>query len=210
MMSLLVTSVSSIFSTELPISLEKEEICMPKIVIIHGNGGSTNQHNWIPWLKAECEKNKITVIAPTMPDNVEAKASIWLPYMHDKLHCDENTIIVGHSSGAVAAMRYAEQYKLLGSILIGACYTDLGYASERIAGYYDAPWRWKTIKNNQQWIIQFASDDDPYIPIAEPRYIQKQLDTDYYEFTDQGHFMNKTIPDLLSIILKKLNNKGER
>lgn len=175
-----------------------------KVVIIHGNGGCTNQSNWTPWLKAELEKNNIPVIAPTMPDNVEAKSSIWLPYMHDKLQCDENTIIVGHSSGAVAAMRYAEEYKLRGSILIGACYTDLGYASERISGYYDAPWQWDTIKNNQQWIIQFASNDDPYIPIEQPQHIHKQLATDYYEFTDQGHFMSAPIPNLVSIILKKL------
>lgn len=182
---------------------------MKKVVIIHGNGGCTNQYHWIPWLKAELEKNKIKVLAPTMPDNVEAKKSIWLPYMHDKLGCDENTIVIGHSSGAVAAMRYAEQYKLLGSVLIGACYTDLGYASERLAGYYDAPWGWESIKNNQQWIVQFASTDDPYISIQEPQHIQSQLSTDYYEFTDQGHFMNKTIPDLVSIILKKLESAGQ-
>lgn len=181
---------------------------MEKVVIVHGNGGCTNQEVWIPWVKAELEKNNITVITPTMPDNVEAKASIWLPYLRDKLHCDENTIIIGHSSGAVAAMRYAEQYKLLGSVLVGACYTDLGYASERISGYYDVPWHWETIKKNQQWIIQFASSDDPFIPIQEPRYINKQLDTDYYEFTDQGHFVNKTIPFLVPIILKKLERQA--
>ena len=177
---------------------------MTKVVIIHGNGGCTNQHNWTPWLKVELEKNNITVIAPTMPDNVEAKASVWLPYMHDKLHCDENTIIIGHSSGAVAAMRYAERYNILGSVLVGACYTDLGYASERISGYYDAPWRWDTIKKNQQWIVLFASSDDPFIPIEEPQYIQQQLAADYYEFTKEGHFMDPTIPRLVPIILKKL------
>ena len=177
---------------------------MTKIVIIHGNGGCTNQLFWIPWFKAELEKNNITVVAPTMPDNIEAKASIWLPYMRDTLRCDENTIVVGHSSGAVAAMRYAEQYKLLGSVLVGACYTDLGYENERLAGYYDAPWRWDTIKNNQQWIVQFASTDDPFIPIKEPQHIRERLATDYYAFTDQGHFTNKTIPGIVSVLLKKL------
>ncbi len=179
---------------------------MIKVVIIHGNGGCTSQSHWIPWLKAELEKNKISVIAPTMPDNIESKSSIWLPYMRNTLRCDENTIIIGHSSGAVAAMRYAEQYKLLGSVLVGACYTDLGYSSERIAGYYNKPWNWDMIKNNQKWIVQFASSDDPYIPIQEPQHIQKKLASDYYEFTNQGHFMNKTIPDLVSIIVHKLTS----
>jgi len=176
---------------------------MKKVVIIHGNGGCTNQHNWIPWLKAELEKHKITVLAPTMPDNVEAKASVWLPYMHDKLRCDEDTIVVGHSSGAVAAMRYAEQNKLWGSVLVGACYTDLGHASEQISGYYDAPWHWDAIKENQQWIVQFSSTDDPFIPIQEARHIQQNLETDCYEFIDQGHFMDKTVPHLVDVITQK-------
>lgn len=177
---------------------------MIKVVIIHGNGGCTNQHFWYPWLKAQLEKNNITVLTPTMPDSIEAKSSIWLPYMRNTLKCDDQTIIVGHSSGAVAAMRYAEQYKILGSVLISACYTDLGYESERIAGYYKAPWNWKTIKDNQQFIVQLASTDDPHIPITEARHIHKNLTTNYYEFTDQGHFTNKQIPDLISIIMHKL------
>lgn len=177
---------------------------MKKVVIIHGNGGCTNNSGWYPWLKKELEKKDVHVLAPTMPDNIEAKSSIWLPYMRDKLQCDSETIIVGHSSGAVAAMRYAEKYPLLGSILIGTCHTDLGYETERIAGYYDTPWQWHKIKKNQQWIIQLASIDDPYIPVEEPRHINKNLNSEYYEFTDQGHFTAKEIPDLIPIILNKL------
>lgn len=177
---------------------------MVKVVIIHGNGGSTADDHWTPWLKAELEKKGITVITPTMPDNVQAKASVWLPYMHDKLQCDENTVVIGHSSGAVAAMRYAEQHKLLGTILVGTCYTDLGWESERISGYYDTPWQWDVMQKNQQWIMLFASQDDPYIPIQEAQHIQKNLDVEYYEFTDQGHFQDKTIPLLLPALLAKL------
>ena len=33
------------------------------------------------------------------------RRSIWLPYMKDELKVDEQTIIIGHSSGACAAIR---------------------------------------------------------------------------------------------------------
>lgn len=177
---------------------------MKKVVIIHGNGGCTHKIHWYPWLKAELEKQDIKVLAPTMPDNVEAKASVWLPYMRDVLLCDKNTIIVGHSLGAVAAMRYAENYKLFGSVLVGACYTDLGYASEKLAGYYDAPWQWDTIQKNQQFISLIASSDDPFIPIVEPRHIKKSLNCEYFEYKNQGHFMDKTIPGVVELIVEKL------
>lgn len=177
-----------------------------KIVIIHGNG-CTSQNNWYPWLKSELTKQGLSVVVPNMPDSLEAKASIWLPYMKDVLKCDEQTIIIGHSSGAVAAMRYAENNKLLGTLLIGACYTDLGMASERISGYYNKPWKWDQIKANQQWIIQLASIDDPFIPIKEPRYIHEHLKTDYHEYDDQGHFMEKEIPVARDIVVAKLKKK---
>lgn len=182
----------------------KKGLKMIKIVIIHGNGGCNSNSFWIPWLKSELEKQKFCVLAPTMPDNIMAKASVWLPYMREKLECDPKTIIIGHSSGAVAAMRYAEEHKVLGSVLVSPCYTDLDNELERIAGYYDTPWKWGKIKENQEWIIQFASTDDPFIPIQEARHIHEKLNTEYFEFTDQGHFGCQEMPQLLSAILKKI------
>ena len=126
-----------------------------------------------------------------------------MPFIKE-LGADENTILVGHSSGAVAAMRYAEKNKILGSILVGVCYTDLGEESERVSGYFDHPWDWGSIKNNQKWIVQFASTDDPYIPIEEARYVHEHLQTDYREHTDRGHFMDLEFPELITAIKEKL------
>lgn len=176
----------------------------PKIILIHGNGGGTGQDNWFPYVKKELESKGFTVIAETMPDNVLARADQWLPFLKDTLDADEDTILVGHSSGAVAAMRYAETNKLYGSILVGACYTDLGDADEKASGYYDRPWQWDHIKANQNWIIQFASTDDPYIPIEDARYIHEKLGSEYHEASDEGHYgedKGKTeFPELLEAI----------
>ena len=46
---------------------------------------------------------------------VSVFSSIWLPFMKDELGVDENTIIIGHSSGACAAVRFAETHKVLTS-----------------------------------------------------------------------------------------------
>lgn len=179
-----------------------------KVILIHGNGGGTSNDNWIPYLKKELEKVGVTAIAEEFPDNRLAREVYWLPFIKDHLKADEHTIIVGHSSGAVAAMRFAENSKLLGSILIGACYTDLGLESEKVSGYYDRPWDWNAIKRNQKWIVLFASSDDPWIPIEEPRHIHENLQTEYYEYHDQGHFggdyFKGEFPEVLSIIKQKL------
>lgn len=176
-----------------------------KIILVHGNGGGRATDHWFPETKSSLEKLGYTVIAKDFPDSDLARAMFWLPFLENELRADENTIIIGHSSGAVAAMRYAEEHKILGSILVGVCYTDLGDEVEKQSGYYDKPWNWEKIKANQKWIMQFASTDDPYIPISEPRYIHEQLQTEYYEYSDKGHFMIPSFLDLTNILVKKLS-----
>lgn len=179
-----------------------------KIIIIPGNGGDNPEDKWFPYVKKELERLDISVVNNKYPDPVLARQKYWLPFIK-KQGADENTILIGHSSGAVAAMRYVENNKILGSVLVGACYTDLGDENEKKSGYYKKEWNWDAIKNNQKWIIQFASMDDPYIPIKEARYIHQKLDTEYFEYSDQGHFGSDknrvTFPELIKAVKDKLN-----
>ena len=181
---------------------------MIRAVLIHGNGNSKPTDNWLPYLKTELEKLGVKVDAPQFPDTELARSSHWLPFLENELKVDENTIIVGHSSGAIAAMRYAETHRILGSALIGAYYTHLGIVMEKLIGYFDSSWNWKNIKKNQKWIIQFAGANDPWIPINEAHVIRDHLHTDYYESPDQGHFggdyYKENFPELLDAIKRKI------
>lgn len=177
----------------------------PKAILIHGNGGCTAADYWLPWVERELRAVGLDVINFTFPDNVKARARFWLPHL-EALDADDQTILIGHSSGAVAAMRYAETHKLLGSILVGVCHTDLGDPFEAASGYYATPWDWPAIRANQQWIAIYGSSDDPHIPIAEPRFVAAELKCSYYEFTDRGHF-NDTheFPEIVALVKRKLN-----
>ena len=178
-----------------------------KVILIHGNGNGSAKDQWFPYVKKKLEKLGVEVIARDFPDPVLARAKYWIPFLK-KLGADENTILIGHSSGAVAAMRFAEGSRILGSVLVSACYTDLGDEMERKSGYYDKPWNWTVIKRNQKWIIQFASKDDPWISIEEARFIHKELDTEYYEYEHEGHFgadkYYPEFPKLVEVIKTKL------
>jgi len=177
---------------------------MVKVIFIPGNGGGSPKDLWFPFLKKELEKDSIKVIASEFPDNVLARESYWIPFLENELQADENTILVGHSSGAIAAMRLAEKKPLLGSVLVGAYYTDLDLESEKKSGYFDRPWNWDAIKKNQQWILQFASKDDPFIPIEEARFVRDKLNTEYFESENQGHFLGLTFPELSEALKKKI------
>jgi len=178
-----------------------------KIIIVRGNDNSTPDENWFPYAKKELEKSELMVINEEFPDPELAREEYWLPFIK-KLGTDENTILIGHSSGAIAAMRFVERNKILGSILVATYYTDLGDEKEKKSGYFVRPWDWESIRKNQKWIVQFASTDDPYIPIGEARFVHQRLQTEYHEYKNEGHFgadKNKTIfPEIIAVIKSKL------
>lgn len=180
-----------------------------KVIFIHGNGGCTASHHWYKAVARELKQQGLEVVLEDFPDNQVAHETIWLDFLENQLGADQHSILVGHSSGAVAAMRYAENHKLLGSVLVAACHTDLGDPTEKESGYYSRPWNWEAIRSNQQWIIQFASVDDHCIPIEEARYVRDRLQPEYHEYTHRGHFMGgdpggKGFPELVGALLQKI------
>ena len=95
--------------------------------------------------------------------------------MRDELKADERTIVVGHSTGALLAMWLLETHKIYGAILVAAAHTDLDDPGERASGYFDLPWNWEDMPANATFIHQFHSRDDHLIPVAEARFVAKQL-----------------------------------
>lgn len=178
-------------------------------LILPGNGGCGIQTQWYPHVKDELEKRGIQVIAENMPDADLARKEYWLPFIEQKTKGQSNVILIGHSSGAVAILRYLETHRVLGAVLVAACHTDLGNEHEKASHYFDEPWQWEKIHKNAQWIIQFASKNDPYIPIEEARFIHEKLQTDYHEYADQGHFSQDTagkttFPELIEAVQRKI------
>ena len=91
-------------------------------------------------------------------------------------------------------MRYLETDRILGLVLVSACHTDLGMESERISGYYSRPWEWDKIRSNAEWIVQYHSIDDPFIPIEEARHVAKNLKSEVKEETNNTSFIHRTKP----------------
>lgn len=177
---------------------------MPDVVLIHGNGGCTAADFWLPAVASELTALGLEVVNQTFPDNVEARARYWLPHL-EALGAGAETVVIGHSSGAVAALRYAETHRLRGSVLVGVCHTDLGDAFERASGYYEAPWDWAAIRAHQEWVGIFHSRDDPHIPVAEPRFVATRLGASYFELAGRGHFAAaRPFPELVQFVRRKL------
>lgn len=173
----------------------------PRFIFVHGNGTTHWSFGWAPWLKTELEKMGFETFFETMPDSIIARSEYWLPFLNEHVKAGPNDVIIGWSSGAVAAMRYTQSNPILGSILISPCYTDLDDELEKQSGYYDQPWLWDKIKSNQEKIALFYGDDDPYIPQEEFEFIAEQLRPVGFKIHEGKHFAEReSFPELLRYI----------
>lgn len=177
-----------------------------RIIFIHGNQATNWAFSWSPWLKQELEKNGYQTFFETMPDSIIARAKYWIPFLKNFVKAGEEDVLVGWSSGAVAALRYAEENKIKGSVLVAPSYTDLGDESEKQSGYFDKPWDWEKIKNNQGKQVLVYSEDDPFIPKNEFEHIAENLKCEVVKFTDKKHFIEQDkFEEVKDYILKNFN-----
>lgn len=180
----------------------------PRLIFIHGNQTEHWSYGWAAWFKQELDKLGFETFFETMPDSIIARAEYWLPFLKDYVKAGENDVLVGWSSGAVAAMRYAEDNKIKGSILVSPCYTNTGDELEKQSGYYDKPWLWDKIKANQENIALIYGDDDPYIEQNEFEFIAKQLSPVQVKIPGGKHFIERSeFPELLQYIEKTYGAK---
>lgn len=188
---------------------------MINVAIVPGNGGGdvdVARCNWYGWAREQFDfpVRGVTAHLRNMPDPLYAREHIWLPFMSSDLGCGPDSIIIGHSSGAVAAMRFAERTKVRGLVVVGAYHTDQGDETEAASGYFSRPFDWGAIKENSGFIIQFASRDDPFLPWKEQETVANELESELYAYDDRGHFMSSTIPELSEAVWGKINTHSAR
>lgn len=183
---------------------------MTKIILIHGGGGPCDGNtHWFPYLDASLSADTVQVLHPDFPDPENMNFNIWVNKL-ESLKPDKNTILVGHSYGAVLAMRWAMEHKVKGLVIVAEFYTSLGDEEVEQSEFLPKTWNWESIQANTSWIEQFHSQDDPYIQLSEAKLLSKNLDTNLHIFQDAMHFgidrINpyKEFPELLNLLKNKI------
>lgn len=175
----------------------------PRIVYLHGNQAMHWSLAWAPWLKQELEKRGFKTFFETFPDSIIAREEYWLAFLKEYIKAGENDVLVGWSSGGVAAMRYAEKNVIRGSVLVAPSYTDLNDPLEKESGYFDTDWNWEMITKNPEHTALFYSKNDPYIPQEQFTFIAKKLNPEVFLIPHAGHFIEKQrFLELLNYLLK--------
>lgn len=179
---------------------------MKTALILHGTD-ATSQSNWFPWLKSALQSDGYSVWVPDLPNtqkpnmenNVKAlfnvKNELGARPMGWGYHDD--TIVIGHSSGAVAILGLLQALPVnvtVGTcILVAAFKNDLEWDS--LNQLFEQPFDFNLIKTKAKKFVFVHSDNDPYVPLEHAEYLAAKVGGELIVLPDQGHFSFEANPD---------------
>lgn len=164
---------------------------MKTALILHGTSGSS-EHNWFAWLKKRLEQSGYQVWCPDLPEPDHPNILRYNQFIlsQSTFRFDEESILIGHSSGAVAILgllqELPEHLQVQASYLIGSFRDDLGQAA--LSGLFIRPFEFSRIKNRSRLWYFLHSDDDPYCPLDHARFLHQQIGGDLIVLAGQKHF----------------------
>lgn len=182
---------------------------MLKFLILHGTG-ATPKSNWFMWLKGALIGQGHSVWLPQLPDADRPNTETYNKFLlsNKDFTFDEDTVIVGHSSGAVEALNLLQHLPdgvtIKATVLISAFRDDLG--RNDLKGLFAEEFDFERIKKTCSNITYIHSDDDPYCPVEGAEYLAMHTNGDMLLSEGQGHFNTelsphyKQFPELLDIL----------
>lgn len=168
---------------------------MPSVInylVVHGAYGSP-QENWFPWLKQKLEQKKSKVFDPQFPTPENQNIEAWYKIAESALkECDpKNTILIGHSTGAVFVLRMAERTDQPFRAIFSLCpfMQDLGNAvfDPLNASFIKPPFNAKACQRGASKIVCFAGDNDPYVPLSYTQDLANKVNADLNIVRNGGH-----------------------
>lgn len=175
------------------------------VIILPGSGCTpTRRSNFYAWLERELIARGITadVRMADMPSPYVCERAVWVPFTENVFKCDENSIIVGHSSGAVCAMRVAERNKLRAIVLVAGYDDDLGDAGERASGYFgpDA-FDYDAIRANCDGRVTCViGERDDLVPADVQRALAAKLDAAVKSCPGRDHFFHAPCEEIVDVV----------
>lgn len=181
---------------------------MKTAIILHGTLGSPDG-NWFQWLKKELEQKGFTVWLPQLPHAEQPSLRKWQRFIKEQcpFPINEETLIVGHSSGAILALVLAENnMEKIGAIVDVSVFHDNSLEWQPNDKLFDVQFDWTAIRQGvNEWLF-IHSDNDPYVPLSQARYVATSSGGKIIVIPGEGHFNlersdeYKQFPKLLEIL----------
>lgn len=185
---------------------------MKNALILHGTQGRPTS-NWFVWLKDELGKKGYKVWLPELPnaDSPSLQEIVKFIFGNKDWEFNSESIIVGHSSGAIAIMALLTE--MPEGVVLDKCILVSYFAKDSPGGEWEAnrnlfdyDFDFAKIKKHAKKFIIIHSDNDPYVPLKGARNLADKLGGELIIKEGQGHFnlevgpQYKQFPFLLTLL----------
>lgn len=165
---------------------------MKKAVILHGTDGKP-EGNWFPWLKAKLETKNYEVWVPLLPNNHTPDKEAYNDFLFDSGWDFADSIVVGHSSGAVSVLNLlmderCPRIKLGVMVSAWSHGVPAGMGSEQFAKLFPKNgFDFEMITKKADRLAFLHSRNDPYCPLDQAEYLSKNLGATLAVLDTGGH-----------------------
>jgi uncharacterized protein len=182
-----------------------------RVFIIHGWEGSP-KNIWFPWLIEKLKEKGFIAEALAMPNADDPEIQAWIEYMQSVIkNPNKNTILVGHSLGSQAILRYLaelpEGIQVKKAILVAPVLDEITNRDfdedESGAFWLKTPFNTERAKKSAKEIIGLFSDDDKWIPLSSEKSLREKFGARTIIERNKGHYIIKEVPQVLKEIIGK-------
>ena len=187
-----------------------------RAIIVHGTKGSP-EGNWFKWLACQLEEMGIQADIPRMPTPENQSLLSWHSAFHKQsMTVEHDTILVGHSTGAVFVLRLLEQLQapVFCSALVSPPMGEIGISEYDAlnSSFFEAPFDWEKIRTNAGQTLLLMGDNDPYVPQQQLWQAANALKIEPIVVKNGGHLNSEagftSFPLLFDLLKSYLRDKN--
>lgn len=139
-------------------------------------------------------------VVPQLPDPEHPNVHTWLTEV-SAFDTDSDTILIGHSLGAVLILRMLERgHKAKAVYLVAPFLHDLGWDVLKKSLFFADTFDWHHIKQQCPHFEVFSSKNDPYVSLEDVRAVAEMLEVKSEVLDVNKHFNTTEFPYLLERI----------
>jgi uncharacterized protein len=159
-----------------------------RVLIIHGWESNSREH-WFLKEKERLEKLGYRVEVPDMPNTFYPKKDEWVQVIKD-FNPDKDSILIGHSLGGTAILRYLEiaDRKIGECIFIATPIKRLEQKYEEIENFLEGNFNWEKIKENTEKSVVFNQIKDPAVPLQHGKDLADYIGVELVAVEGNDHF----------------------
>ena len=162
-----------------------------------------------PWLKAELEAKGFAVSVPAMPSPNEPRVDEWVAAIGREIgEAEDDCILVGHSLGCIAILRYIERAKkkVAGAVMVAGFAGKLGGEFSILDNFFAPQLDFERVKEMCPKFVAIFSDNDPYVPVSQEKIFREKLGAATMVLHARGHFSSSEgtvkLPEALQAVLR--------